>query len=115
MKKLALTLPLLIALLLLAYSCTRSPSNNTTLQTPVSSDFPPSSKVWRIKEGSIYDGDTLRVVKGSEELKIKLCGINAPDLKQPMGIAARDYLRSLVNKSNKRSFWDGGKKLAETR
>ena len=55
---------------------------------------------WNLKEGSIYDGDTLRVVKGDEELKIRFCGIDAPEKKQPMGIESRDYLRSLVDEGN---------------
>jgi endonuclease YncB( thermonuclease family) len=49
---------------------------------------------WQIKPGSIHDGDTLRVVRGNEELKIRLCGIDAPEIKQPLGIESRDYLRS---------------------
>lgn len=49
---------------------------------------------WQVKPGSIHDGDTLRVVRGNEELKIRLCGIDAPELKQPLGIESRDYLRS---------------------
>ena len=49
---------------------------------------------WQRK--SIYDGDTLRVTRENEELKIRLCGIDSPELKQPLGIEARDYLRSLV-------------------
>ena len=49
---------------------------------------------WQLK--SIYDGDTLRVTRENEELKIRLCGIDAPEIKQPLGIEARDYLRSLV-------------------
>ena len=55
---------------------------------------------WQVKEGSIYDGDTLRVVKGNEELKIRFCGIDAPEIKQPLGIESRDYLRSLIAKGN---------------
>jgi len=55
---------------------------------------------WRIKPGSIYDGDTLRVVRDNEELKIRFCGIDAPEKKQPMGIESRDYLRSLVDAGN---------------
>jgi micrococcal nuclease len=46
--------------------------------------------------GSIYDGDTLRVTDGQKEIKIRLCGIDAPEKEQPMGIEARDHLRSLV-------------------
>jgi endonuclease YncB( thermonuclease family) len=55
---------------------------------------------WQIKPGSIHDGDTLRVVRGTEEKKIRLCGIDAPEIKQPLGIESRDYLRSLISKSN---------------
>ena len=51
---------------------------------------------YRVVEGSIYDGDTLRVKRGGEELKIRLCGIDAPEIKQDGGIEARDHLRSLV-------------------
>ncbi|MEO0376733.1 MAG: thermonuclease family protein [Cyanobacteria bacterium P01_A01_bin.17] len=51
---------------------------------------------WRIKDGSIYDGNTLRVVRGSEELKIRFCGIDAPEQGQALGVESRDHLRSLV-------------------
>ena len=57
-------------------------------------------EVWQVKEGSIYDGDTLRVVRGSEELKIRFCGIDAPEKKMAMGIESRDHLRSLVDISD---------------
>ncbi len=53
-------------------------------------------EVWQLKPNSIYDGDTLRVVRDNEELKIRLCGLDAPEIGQPLGIEARDYLRSLV-------------------
>ena len=49
---------------------------------------------WQLKPGSIYDGDTLRAVRGSEEVKIRFCGIDAPEKKMPMGIEARDHLRT---------------------
>ncbi|WP_036487287.1 thermonuclease family protein [Myxosarcina sp. GI1] len=55
---------------------------------------------WQLKPGSIYDGDTLRVIRGQEELKIRFCGIDAPEKKQPLGIESRDYLRSLVEQAN---------------
>lgn len=51
---------------------------------------------YQLVEGSIYDGDTLRVERGGQELKIRLCGIDSPELKQAGGIEARDHLRSLV-------------------
>lgn len=59
-----------------------------------------SYEKWQLKPGSIYDGDTLRVVRGSEELKIRLCGIDAPEKKQELGVEARDHLRSLVDKGD---------------
>jgi endonuclease YncB( thermonuclease family) len=101
MKKLLNSLPLLVALALLTAAYTRSQTNAPAFLLPsLFSRSVPNSEVWQIKEGSIYDGDTLRVVKGSEELKIRLCGIDAPEKKQELGIAARDYLRSLVKKGN---------------
>ena len=55
---------------------------------------------WQVKPGSIYDGDTLRVVRGNEELKIRFCGIDAPEKKMSMGVESRDHLRSLVDLGN---------------
>ena len=51
---------------------------------------------YQVVPGSIYDGDTLRVERGGQELKVRLCGIDAPELKQAGGIESRDHLRSLV-------------------
>lgn len=47
---------------------------------------------WNFVPGSIDRGDSLKVVKGNEELNIKLCGIAAPEIEQPLGIESRDYL-----------------------
>ena len=63
----------------------------------------PDSEVYRLVEGSVYDGDTLRVKRCGErceELKIRLCGIDAPEMDQPMGTQARDHLRSLLNQGD---------------
>ena len=60
----------------------------------------PASDLWQVVPGSVYDGDTLRVQRNGEELKIRLCGIDAPEKDQPLGIEARDYLRSLIDQSN---------------
>jgi endonuclease YncB( thermonuclease family) len=48
---------------------------------------------------SIYDGDTFQVQYDGRKQKIRLCGIDAPEVKQPLGIDARNYLRSLVASS----------------
>jgi micrococcal nuclease len=46
--------------------------------------------------GSVHDGDTLRVRRGTEEIKVRFCGIDAPELAQPLGVESRDYLRRLL-------------------
>ena len=40
----------------------------------------PESQLWEVKAGSVYDGDTFRVIKDNKELKIRLCGIDAPSI-----------------------------------
>ena len=40
----------------------------------------------------VYDGDTITINKQN----IRLFGIDAPELKEPYGFLARDYLRALV-------------------
>ncbi|AFZ38362.1 nuclease (SNase domain-containing protein) (plasmid) [Stanieria cyanosphaera PCC 7437] len=95
LKQIFNTTILTIGLLLAGYSYLKS-------QNKLSLDFASTtksidSKPWLIKDNSsIYDGDTLRVVRGSEELKIRFCGIDAPERDQKLGIESRDYLRSLV-------------------
>ncbi len=49
---------------------------------------------------SVHDGDTIRVERQGQTLKIRFCGIDAPELKQPQGEQARNYLRSLLNQSD---------------
>ncbi|NET31337.1 MAG: thermonuclease family protein [Cyanothece sp. SIO1E1] len=60
----------------------------------------PESEHWQVVPGSVYDGDTLRVQRGEEELKIRFCGIDAPEKDQPLGIASRDHLRSLIDQGD---------------
>ena len=56
---------------------------------------------WELVKGSVYDGDTFRVLnaKTGEEVKVRLACIDAPEKKQNLGIASRDYLRSLLNRN----------------
>lgn len=42
---------------------------------------------------SVHDGDTFKLCTGQS---IRVWGIDSPELKQPMGYKARDYLRSLI-------------------
>ncbi|MBD2652772.1 thermonuclease family protein [Synechocystis sp. FACHB-383] len=55
-------------------------------------------KTWRVKPGSVHDGDTFRAVADvtNEEIKVRLACIDAPEIKQAGGIEARDYLRSML-------------------
>ena len=59
------------------------------------------SPSWELKKGSVYDGDTFRAINPTtrEEIKIRMACIDAPEKKQDLGIASRDYLRSLLNKN----------------
>ena len=60
----------------------------------------PDSEYWHLVEGSIYDGDTLRVQRDGQEIKIRLCGIDAPEIEQPLGIESRDHLQSLLDQGD---------------
>ena len=98
---------LIIGLGLIAQSCSntklRFNVEDVAVQSAVQSAPPtPQQKFerWQLKPGSIYDGDTLRVIRGDEELKIRFCGIDAPEKKQAGGIESRDYLRSLISEGD---------------
>lgn len=45
---------------------------------------------------SVHDGDTLTLTNGTGRHKVRLAGIDAPELAQPFGTESRDYLRSLA-------------------
>jgi micrococcal nuclease len=58
----------------------------------------PMSEQWEV--ASVTDGDSLTVRQGSEELKILLCGIDAPEKMQPLGKEAKEKLQQLVDSAN---------------
>lgn len=45
----------------------------------------------------VHDGDTVRVQSGDREYRVRLHGIDAPELKQPHGQAARDFLAARID------------------
>jgi endonuclease YncB( thermonuclease family) len=45
---------------------------------------------------AIHDVDSLTVKDGPQEIKVVLCGLDAPELEQALGIQARDRLQGLV-------------------
>ena len=53
---------------------------------------------WQGKVISVYDGDTITVsTVDNQKVKIRLYGIDAPELKkQPYGAASRNYLQRLI-------------------
>ena len=72
---------LLTCLLVVASGCGRSPA--------------PASPAWYVV--SVHDGDTLRAIDEQKvEHRVRLAGIDAPELGQPFGRVARDRLRELA-------------------
>ncbi|MEG5236990.1 thermonuclease family protein [Microcoleus sp. AT9b-C3] len=92
MQKFLNALPLL-AIAVLVWFHFHQPNDKPKLAKPPSQT---ESRRCQVVEGSIYDGDTFRVRCDNQEQKIRLCGIDAPEAKQPLGIESRNYLRSLV-------------------
>ena len=44
----------------------------------------------------VRDGDTLDVIHRSEKVKLRLCGIDAPEFGQPLGREAQKHLKSIA-------------------
>ena len=53
---------------------------------------------WPAQVISVHDGDSLHVVKSStgEKVKIRVFGVDCPEIGQPFGDQARDLTRSIV-------------------
>lgn len=45
---------------------------------------------------SVHDGDTITILAGKEQVKIRLFGIDAPELKQPYGKKSKQFLSNLI-------------------
>ena len=45
---------------------------------------------------SIHDGDTITVLQGKQQIKVRLFGIDAPELKQPYGKKSKQFLTNLI-------------------
>jgi endonuclease YncB( thermonuclease family) len=44
----------------------------------------------------VHDGDTLTVLNGEQSIRIRLCGIDGPEMNQPFGDDARNFTAELA-------------------
>lgn len=98
MKLLSL-IKIALGLGVLGYAITARVSPQTIEQL-LSTSTPTSSGTdahYTLVAGSIHDGDTFRVSSGRQEIKVRLCGIDAPEKEQMLGIEAREHLRQLIS------------------
>ncbi len=96
-------LPLVVLIVLAgcdaAASKPKRPASTSKARPPASlplvSRPEPPAPVWRVV--SVHDGDTLRAIDASKvEHKIRLHGIDAPEIGQPFGNVSRDRLTALI-------------------
>ena len=48
------------------------------------------------KAVSIHDGDTITILQNKQQIKVRLFGIDAPELKQPYGKKSKQFLANLI-------------------
>ena len=77
----------------------KRPAATSKPRPPASLPMParpaPAAPVWRVV--SVHDGDTLRAIdQGKTERKVRLVGIDAPEIGQAFGTKARDGLTAMV-------------------
>ena len=93
-------IPLFVIVAITAAAKWMPTSITDAISSAIPADSMPDSEYYQLVPGSVHDGDTLRVTDGSTEIRIRLCGIDAPELEQPLGIDSRDHLRSLINRGD---------------
>ena len=55
-------------------------------------------QAWQLR--SITTSDRVSVVRNGEEIEVAFCGISAPEERQELGIEARNYMQSLIDKGD---------------
>ena len=58
--------------------------------------FPPHVLAWSGKVVGVADGDTIKVLKRNQQVRIRLYGIDCPEKRQPFGHQAKRYTNSMV-------------------
>ena len=69
--------------------CAKSFSQSVLNESPL------TSQEWQVVR--VSDGDTITVRQGQREMKIRFCGIDAPEKAQPLGKESKANLQRLVN------------------
>jgi micrococcal nuclease len=88
---------LLISLLgAIALIAQLSPQSVQQVFSLFQSDALGQSKHYTVVPEAFHDGDSFTVKDGSREIKVVLCGLDAPELEQALGTQARDRLRGLI-------------------
>lgn len=82
--KLATLLKITVGIVSISYALIIRFSPQTLVQFASRSepDFPGVSEHYTLEPDSIYDGDTFSVSDGSQEMKVRLCGIDSPEMDQ---------------------------------
>lgn len=101
-------LPLIAIAILGYFSLTKAQPSAFLLEENQQSKPPRPSQTTsdrcEVVAGSVHDGDTFRAQCNGKELKIRLCGVDAPEVSQPLGIESRNYLRSLFSKAGNKAI-----------
>jgi micrococcal nuclease len=58
--------------------------------------FPAITFAWEGKVVSVSDGDTIKVLKDGQQVKIRLAAIDCPEKKQPYGQKAKQFTADMV-------------------
>ncbi len=62
--------------------------------------FPAITFAWEGKVVSVTDGDTIKVLKDGQQVKIRLASIDCPEKGQPYGQKAKQFTADMVTDKN---------------